>query len=420
MMFYMKHFLEPEVQRLRARCGVALYWRQRKLVWKKLAWKRIAFRLIGASLTCTLGVACAAAQAAPDEKPQMSQDVFKNVQVLRGISVDEFINTMGFFAAALGLNCVECHTAASAGNWAKFAEDTPRKNKARMMVVMVRSINRANFGGKQMVTCFSCHRGVDTPEVTPSLAQQYGVPPPDDPDAVQIQGEGSEGPTADQILNKYIAALGGADQLAKLTSFVAKGTYAGYDTDGVEVPVDIFAKAPNQLTTVVHTALGDSTSTYDGRAAWVAAVDKPVPLLTLTGGDLQGAQVDADLALPARIKQEFTNWRAGFPEVSVDDRSLQVIEGTAAGGRVKLYFDKESGLLARQVRYVNTVVGNNPVHIEYSDYRAVAGVKIPFHWTATWTDGQSTTKLTEVRPNVPIDAAIFGKPAPAVLKPAKQ
>jgi outer membrane lipoprotein-sorting protein len=53
------------------------------------------------------------------------------------------------------------------------------------------------------------------------------------------------------------------------------------------------------------------------------------------------------------------------------------------------------------------------MHFEYSDYRDVAGVKIPFHWEQTWTDGQSTTQLTEVQPNAPIDDAKFGKPAPA-------
>ena len=83
----------------------------------------------------------------------MSQDVFKNIQVLRGIPVDEFMGTMGFFAASLGLNCVDCHTPESLENWARFGDDTPRKNTARRMILMVRSINQANFGGMPLVTC---------------------------------------------------------------------------------------------------------------------------------------------------------------------------------------------------------------------------------------------------------------------------
>ena len=112
-------------------------------------------------------------------------------------------------------------------------------------------------------------------------------------------------------------ALGGTQQLAKLTSFTAKGTYAGYDTDTEEVPVEIFVKAPNLRAMIVHNRLGDNTYTYDGRQAWVAAIDQPLPLLALTGGELQGARVDAELSLPNRIKQNFSNWRAGFPDVDV-------------------------------------------------------------------------------------------------------
>jgi photosynthetic reaction center cytochrome c subunit len=376
--------------------------------------KRTVLRITGGALVCLISITRAAGQAAPEQKPLLAEDVFKNVQVLRGISVDEFMGTMGFFSAALGMNCVDCHTAESVGNWAKFADDTPLKQTARRMIVMVKTINQANFGGARMITCYSCHRGVDHPEVTPSLAEQYGPPPDDDPDKVEVVGQGRSGPSADQILDRYIQALGGAQQLAKLTSFTAKGTYSGYDTDTEEVPVEIFVKAPNLRTTIVHTRLGDNTVAYDGRQAWVAAIDQPLPLLALTGGELQGARVDAEISLPARIKQDFSNWRAGFPEVGVEGHALQIVEGTTGSeSGVKLYFDKESGLLVRQVRYTNTPVGLIPTHIEYSDYRSVAGVKIPFHWVTTWTHGQSTTQLTEVQPNSPIDATKFAKPAPA-------
>lgn len=376
-------------------------------------WKRAVLRIACAFLFCLIAITRTAAQTAP-EKPVLAEDIFKNVQVLRGISVDEFMNTMGFFSAALGMNCIDCHTADSVGNWVKFADDTPIKQTARRMVVMVKAINQANFNGARKITCYSCHRGTNQPEITPSLMEQYGAPPPEDPDKIENTGGSPTAPTADQILDKYIQALGGAQSLAQLTSFTAKGTYSGYDTDTEEVPVEIFVKAPNLRTTIVHSQLGDNTMTYDGRKAWVAAIDQPLPLLSLSGGEFEGARVDAELSIPARIKQTFTNWRAGFPDVNVAGRTLQVIEGTTAGGSaVKFYFDKQSGLPARQVRYTNTAVGLIPTHIEYSDYRTVAGVKIPFHWVTTWTHGQSTTQLTEVQPNPTIDAKKFAKPAPA-------
>jgi len=374
--------------------------------WKVLA----AALLVVCSLTCT----SAWGQVAAVQQPQMAENVFKNIQVLRGIPVDEFIETMGFFAASLGLNCVECHTSDSAGNWDKFADDTPRKQMARKMVLMVRAINQANFGGMGRVTCYSCHRGSDHPEISPSLADQYGTPPPDDPDRIQVHGDPIGGAEAERVLDKYIQAVGGQQQLEKLTSLVGKGTYVGYDTDDQEVLVEVFVKAPDQHATVVHAQLGDNTFTFNGREGWVAAINEPLPLLALTGDDLEGARADAELAIPVRIKQDFSNWHIGFPDVSVDGHRLQVIEGTTSGGmRVKLYFDKQSTLLVRQTLYSNTTVGPNPIHVEYSDYRTVAGVKIPFRWVKTWTDGQSTTQLVEVRPNVAIDATRFAKPAPA-------
>jgi hypothetical protein len=87
---------------------------------------------------------------------------------------------------------------------------------------------------------------------------------------------------------------------------------------------------------------------------------------------------------------------------------------------VKLFFDKQTGLLARVVRFSKTIVGSVPVQIDYSDYREVGGVKMPFQWRLTWTDGQSTYTLEDVQPNVAIDPAKFDKPvatAPAVLPP---
>jgi len=79
---------------------------------------------------------------------------------------------------------------------------------------------------------------------------------------------------------------------------------------------------------------------------------------------------------------------------------------------VNFYFD-ESGLLVRVVRFSDTAVGRIPIQIDYSDYRDVTGVKMPFKWIVTWTNGQTTTELTELQPNVQIDAARFNRPAPA-------
>jgi hypothetical protein len=285
------------------------------------------------------------------------------------------------------------------------------------MMAMVKSINDANFGGRPFVTCYTCHRGSQRPKVIPSLAVQYGEPPPEDPDEIEVVPGVRQTATADQILDKYIQAVGGAQALARLTSFTARGTYEGFDSDFAQVPVDVYAKAPNLRATVVHMAGGDSTSTYDGREAWLAgpATLTPVPLMPLVGADLGGARLDAQLFFPGQIRQLLTNWRADFPAVTIEDKPVQVVQGSMPDGtRVKLYFDRASGLLVRQTRYATTAVGTIPTHIIYSDYRVVPGldVKIPFTWQMTWVDGQSTIKVASVQPNAAIDAARFGKPAP--------
>lgn len=75
-------------------------------------------------------------------------------------------------------------------------------------------------------------------------------------------------------------------------------------------------------------------------------------------------------------------------------------------------------MLTRQVRYSDAVVGLNPTQIDYNDYREVSGVKIPFRWIVTWTDGRSTFELSTGLPNVPIDSSTFAKPALPKPEPA--
>jgi outer membrane lipoprotein-sorting protein len=369
------------------------------------------------ALASLLGIALAQAQGEPQQKPQMAEDVFKNVQLLRGIPVNEFLETMGFFSASLNMNCVDCHAEEAGGDWARYADDTEKKQITRKMILMMRGINQAYFGGKRVVTCYSCHRNGNSPIATPNLAEVYGTPPPLDP--VEIQ-QVPNAPSADQLLDKYLQALGGAQRLAGFTSFIGKGTYEGYG-EGEKSPIDIFAKAPDQLSTIIHRITGDSITSFDGRSGWIVspAANSPVTMIAMTGGDLDAAKVDASLFFPAQIKQALSKWRVGFP-TTIDDRDVQVVEGTTARDvPVKLYFDPESGLLVRQVRYIDTPVGLNPTQIDYADYREVAGIKVPFRWTVTWLDGRSTYELNELRPNVPIDAAKFAKPAPPQPKPAR-
>lgn len=357
----------------------------------------------------------ASGQTPAQQKPLMAEDVFKNVQLLKGIPVNQFMETMGFFSAALGYNCTNCHGTAVLGNWAKYADDTPEKRMSRIMIQNVRTINKTLFGGREAVTCYTCHRGSPTPKVVPSLLEQYSEPPPDDPNEVEANAGVKVTASVDDILSRYIQALGGAQPLAGLTSFAAKGSYEGFDSYHGKVPVEIYAKSTGPHVVIAHTQNGDSITTYDGSNAWIMGPDKPVSVLELSpGGDLDGVKLDSVLAFPGGLKQALTGWRTGFPTTSIDDKPVDVVQGTFGGTRVKLFFDKKTGLLSRMVRYSKTIVGPVPIQVDYSDYREVAGVKMPFQWKLTWTDGQSMYTLSDVQPNVAIDASKFAKPvAPA-------
>jgi photosynthetic reaction center cytochrome c subunit len=353
--------------------------------------------------------------------PLMSEQAFKNVTVLKGIPIDEFMNTMGFIAAATNYNCIDCHVEPKVeGDWSVYARETPRKAIARRMILMVQDINQRNFGGARVVTCYTCHRNLQgAPKITPRLAEQYGEPPTLDPNEVEIRRQDPEAPSADQVFDKYLQAVG-AQHAAAVTSIVFKGTYEGYAEP--KAPVDIYVKAPNQRTMIVHTDGGDRTTTCDGNNGWMAApvADKPFPLISYTGADLDGVRVDAVLSLPAGIRQAMTKPAVG--STSIDDRDVMVVQGTVNLGRssIKLYFDKQSGLLVRQVRFADTIIGRVPIQVDYSDYRDVAGtgVKLPFHVITTWTDGRSDVLLTSAETNVPIDASTFNQPTPSA--PHKQ
>jgi photosynthetic reaction center cytochrome c subunit len=340
------------------------------------------------------------------QKPQLAEDVFKNVQVLKGLPVDEFMSTMGIFSAALGMSCEDCH-ASNDSKWENYALDTsPRKQTARRMAQMVATLNKSNFGGRQMVTCWTCHRGSNSPKVTPNLATLYNLP--DEPDDVITQAPNA--PPVETILDKYIQAIGGAEHLNSLTSFAAKGTSAGYGPEGTGRAVEIYAKAPAQRTTIIHTANGDSITTVDGTNGWTAVPLKPLAVMQLTGSALEGAKFEAALSFPGHIKDLLSKWRVGFSS-TIDDRDVDVIQGTSAGGLLAtMYFDSKSGLLVRLIRYSESPVGRTPTQIDYSDYRDVAGIKLPFRWTASWLDGKENFELKEVQANVTIDPARFGKP----------
>ena len=367
---------------------------------------------IGTTATLWVLGMCVAAGQAPADRPPNSDELFKNIQQLKGIPVDQFMGTMGFFSSSTGLNCTDCHSYDSGGDWAKYADDTPLKRTARRMITMMQMINEGNFGGRQMVTCYTCHRGFANPNVMPSINGLYASPPPEEPGDPITQAQGQ--PTAESIIDKYIAAVGGAQKVAAFTSLTGTGTYRGYD-DSEESPMEFAATAMGQIATVAHPASGTITIVSDGRAGWMAypPTDRPFPLIALTGHELDGIRLQAQLFFPSQIKGALRNWRTGFA-TEIDDRRVNIIQGNLGmNGIATLCFDAQTGLLVRMLRYGPSPVGRIVTRIDYSDYRdaGTSGVKIPFKWTVSWLDGRNAFALSKADANVRIDATKFAKPA---------
>src|SRR5258708_16956954 len=210
-----------------------------------LALAGIAFLSLG-SMATAQAPAPQNAQAPAPQKAKMVEDVFKNVQALKGISVDDFLQTMGVMSAAIGFDCSECHFNAGTDQVKWEADDNPRKLTARRMVRMVQAINKDHFGNRQNITCWTCHRGRDRPATSPQMESVYGQGPQEMDDGLQqIPGQ----PTPAEVLDKYIAALGGAAKLATLKSFTATGTSVGFGGFGGGGVVEIDARAPDMRTT---------------------------------------------------------------------------------------------------------------------------------------------------------------------------
>src|SRR5580704_10911032 len=140
-------------------------------------WSRVILAVVILAAVWLVGAALAAPQApqgaAARPHPLTSDQAFKNVRVLKGIPLDDFMGTMGVMSASVGFDCSECHIGAGTDK-VDWAADNGRKIIARKMVTMVATINRDNFQGRQVVTCWSCHRGRDRPATTPAMEKVYG------------------------------------------------------------------------------------------------------------------------------------------------------------------------------------------------------------------------------------------------------
>ena len=368
----------------------------------------------GTSLLAILGTALVRAQSTPPKPvsevsaPKLAEEEYKNIQALKGIPAEQVIPSMQFIAASLGVECEYCHVPRQMDK-----DDKKPKLTARKMINMMMAINKENFEGHREVTCYSCHRGSANPVATPIIST-------DEPKRETAEGTKPGDakpvfPPADQLLDKYISAVGGAEALQKVTSRVQKGTLTAFG--GQHFPVDVYSKAPEKRLSVMHLGGGDSVTAFDGKQGWLSV---PGRVHMMSAAENAAARIDADLYFPLHVKTLYEKFRVDAGD-KIDGRDTYLIVGRSeTAPPLRLYFDKESGFLLRLIRYAETPLGRNPSQIDYADYRDANGLKVPFRWTLSRPGNQFTIQVEQLQQNVPVDDAKFGAPPPppATQKPS--
>jgi photosynthetic reaction center cytochrome c subunit len=346
--------------------------------------------------------AVCAAQSSPApaaSAPKTAEQVFKNIQVLKGVPADQLIPAMQFIAASLGVQCDFCHL-----ENAFDKDDKETKKTARKMMRMMFAINKDNFDGQKEVTCYACHRGAHKPIAIPLIGEEAA-----EPAAVEkTNAEASTPaglPSVDTIIEKYLQAVGKVDAAAKTSARVQKGMLT---VGTAQFPVEVLAKGPANRVTTVRFPNGESVTGFNHLAGWLSTPGRGIH--DMSSAEVDAAQLDAYPQFAVDPRPMFKELHVQGQE-KIDGHSAYVVSGIRDNyPPVQLYFDQESGLVDRLLRYIDTPLGLDPAEIDYADYREVEGTKIPFRWTIARPGGRFTIQINQMQTNVPIGDEKFAKP----------
>lgn len=345
-------------------------------------------KLLRIVLATALTATTVAAQQ--DRQPQ-------NVQVLKGLSHERLVRTMRFVAASLGVNCQFCHVF-KPNNERDFASDAKEeKRTAREMMRLVIDTNTKYFKNRPEVTCNTCHRGTTHPAGTPVLPVSEPQPRPAPQPEMAM-------PARDEIVSRYAKALGNIDEKA-LSTMELKGVR---ETSRGNLPIDVLI-APGQARVTATAPDGEIVNAINGTSGW--ARDGRGRVHAMSPGEVDAAAQVLDafrLTLPSEIPAE-----AKVGKAKIDDKDVWVLTTSFEGdGRQRLYFDAQSGLLVRRLRFSPSPIGNVPQQTDFADYRDVAGMKLPFVVRVDTIDPRagSTRRYSEIRLNATIDQTLFRQP----------
>jgi hypothetical protein len=353
-----------------------------------------------------------AAASAPQEKT--TEQVQKNIKVLNGLPQSQLIPVMNFFSASLGVRCNFCHVNNN-GVWAYDSDEKPEKGRAREMIAMVLNTNKTTFKGGMEVSCYTCHRGTRNPVGLPPLPLPLPSPKPSAggpgaaPGAQASPTPRPAMPSADELINKYVAAIGGQAAIDKLKTRVMKGNIN--TSSGLTLTYEIVQAAPDRAYENFAAQHGAMERAVNLNMGWEK---NPQGVHDITGPQLADLRLSLQLFRNLKLKEQYTSVRLGGKD-KIGERDVYVIMGTTPDKkRERLFFDAETGLLLRRISYTETMISIIPEQTDFEDYREVDGVKLPFTVRLSAVDAGnpvSTRTFTEIKLNVPVDDSKFNKPA---------
>lgn len=365
----------------------------------------IAVLILAISIGITLNRSNLIESAESQEEERTAEQVYKNIQVFRGLPSSHLIGAMNFMAGSLGVSCNHCHVPNQFGK-----DDKPAKQTAREHLRMMRVINEANFGGKTVVNCATCHRG-GTAISSLNLVQ-------DPASADKVIGSSEPLPTLDQILDKYLLAIGGRKKIETLRTVTMKGTREmrnGADPSSIE-QVEIYRKVPNKLLMNFKTSNTSSSQAFDGASGWRSFNGR---INAIGGADLLGAKRDADLYKDFYLKETYPKLVV-VGKQKINGRDAYVVHAAFAETHPakamfgiegeKLYFDTQTGLLIRRLMEYQTALGALPEATDYMSYRKVSGLMLPFTIRLSRPPLTVTQKFAEVKINQTVEDAMFQMP----------
>jgi photosynthetic reaction center cytochrome c subunit len=339
------------------------------------------------------------AQQGTAQQNKTAEQVYKNIQVLKGIPATELEPTMAFIAGSLGVKCNHCHVN-------PFDKDEkPTKQTARQMIRMVFDLNKGSFRGEKAVSCFTCHRGKPRPVSVPAVGQNLWQPN-------SAAAKESPLPSVDEILARYVQALGGAQAFQKVNSRIAKGSRIG--ADGVLVPENVYQKAPNKILVVTTYPEVAFSTGFNGRAGWGSSSKGEVR--ELPAAVLEQLKGDSEFYKEIRTREMYGRLTL-VGKSTIGDQEVYVIEAIPHdrppdGHPEKLYFNVRTGLLVRRYVEAETILGMFPLQTDHEDYREVDGIKQPFLIRWSMPGRSWGRKILDMKQNVPIDDAQFNPPSP--------